>query len=66
MGHSPTCYADLRLRPLVVVITALNEVGKIGTVLDEVPSQTADQPEMVRIVEETGPASPPPSVRCRR
>ena len=47
-----SCYPDLKLQPLVVVIAALNEAGNFSTVLDEVPGQTGDLPEMVRIVEE--------------
>jgi len=43
--------AGLTLQSHVAAIAALNEAASIGTVLGEAPSQIADLPEMVRIVE---------------
>ena len=43
--------AGLKLQSHLAAIAALNEAVNIGTVLGEVPSRTADLPEMVRIVE---------------
>jgi len=43
--------AGLKPQSHVAAIAALNEAVNIRTVLGEVPSQTADLPEMVRIVE---------------
>jgi hypothetical protein len=34
-----SCHPDPRLQPLVVVVTALDEAGNIGTLLDEVPAR---------------------------
>ena len=50
--HEPSpAVAGLKLQAHVAAIAALNEAVNTGNVLGEVPSQTADLPEMVRIVE---------------
>jgi hypothetical protein len=51
--HEPSpAVAGLKLQSRVAAIAASNEAVNIGAVLGEVPGQTADLPEMVRIVEE--------------
>jgi glycosyltransferase involved in cell wall biosynthesis len=45
-------YPDLKLEPLVVVIAAYNETDNIGAVLDEVPSQIADVPVSMLVIDD--------------
>jgi glycosyltransferase involved in cell wall biosynthesis len=45
-------YPDLKLQPLVVVIAAYNEADNIGPVLDEVPSQIADVPVSMLVIDD--------------
>jgi glycosyltransferase involved in cell wall biosynthesis len=45
-------YPDLKLQPLVVVIAAYNEADNIGAVLDEVPSQIADVPVSLLVIDD--------------
>ena len=43
---------DLKLQPLVIVIAAYNEAANIGAVLDEVPSQIADVPVTLLVIDD--------------
>jgi glycosyltransferase involved in cell wall biosynthesis len=45
-------YPDLKLQPLVIVIAAYNEAANIGPVLDEVPSQIADVPVTLLVIDD--------------
>jgi hypothetical protein len=45
-------YPDLKLQPLVIVIAAYNEAANIGAVLDEVPSQIADVPVTLLVIDD--------------